>query len=653
MRLIALALGGNNAPAASTTISAAASVATPIAAPTPASAPAEIEAVAAFADIVRDVVSEKTGYPTDMLDLDMDLETELGVDSIKQVEVLAELRARLPNLPEIAPSQLAELRTMRLIALALGGNNAPAASTARTAPVLEVRPDETAKKSGIYRQVVELEEIAASGRPMAGFNKRARIAVTSENARLAEALVGEFSRRGFDATSGLETRRDASVVISTSGLADALDPETVHLAAFRAARALAPFAADGEAVFVTLQDTGGYFGRGLDKLAQALRGGLTGLVKTARLEWPNAAVKAIDIQRGAATDRDLARRIVDELLQGGPDVEVGLPADGRRMVPVRRVAPLGRIAATKLRDGLVFVVSGGGRGVTAEAILGLAGLARLRFVLLGRTELGDWPADLASDAKPTEIRNSLAKKAMAEGQKPNPRDISQFADRLLASREIRATLNNLVAAGSEAVYRTVDVSNFAAVKLVLGEICSKWGRISGLIHGAGVLADKLIKDKTDAQVSHVFRTKAGGLAVLLEALEGEPLEFVNLFASISGRYGNPGQADYAMANEVLNRVAWVLAAVRPACHVSAINWGPWDGGMVDELVRAQFAQRGVPIIPVAVGVDGFVREIAAGDAHSETVFAGLADALDSINPAIAYTAKLNEMVTAISPIGAN
>jgi NADP-dependent 3-hydroxy acid dehydrogenase YdfG len=583
----------------------------------------------------------------------MELEAELGVDSIKQVEILAGLRERLPDLPEIAPSQLAKLRTLRQIAAALVPHGAPTASATTLASVFDAGADEIAQKSGIYRQVVELEELSASGQPMSGFDERARIAVTPENVRVAEALVGELSRRGFDAAVGLETRPQASVVISTSGLADHLDPEAVHLAAIRAARVVASHTEDGSRfAFVTLQDTGGHFGRGLDKVGRALRGGLTGLVKTARLEWPDAAVKAIDIQRGTATDQELARRIVDELIQGGPDVEVGLPADDRRVVPVTRVAPLGRIAANKLRDGLVFVVSGGGRGVTAEAIVGLAALARLRFVLLGRTELVDWPAYLAKDAKPTEIRAGVAKRLVAEGRKPSPREISQLAGRLLASREIRATLGRLEAAGSEAVYLSVDVSDATAVKLKLDQIRGKWGRISGLIHGAGVLADKLIKDKTDTQVSQVLRTKVGGFAALFQVLEGEPLEFVSMFASIAGRFGNPGQADYAMANEVLNRVAWVLATTRPNCHVSAINWGPWDGGMVNDLIRVHFASRGIAIVPVGVGVEGFIREIAAGDARAEIVFAGLFNTVGKVDPVAGFAAEQNRPVATTDSSGA-
>jgi hypothetical protein len=137
-----------------------------------------------------------------------------------------------------------------------------------------------------------------------------------------------------------------------------------------------------------------------------------------------------------------------------------------------------------------------------------------------------------------------------------------------------------------------------------------------------VLADKLIKDKTDAQFRKVFATKVRGLQALLWALGHDRLDFVGLFGSIAGRYGNAGQADYAMANEVLNRAAWALANARPGCRVMSINWGPWDGGMVDDALRAQFEARGVPLIGRDIGIDAFMRELtASAGSVPEVVFA--------------------------------
>ena len=40
------------------------------------------------------MVADKTGYPADMLDLDLDLEADLGIDTVKQAEVFALIRER-------------------------------------------------------------------------------------------------------------------------------------------------------------------------------------------------------------------------------------------------------------------------------------------------------------------------------------------------------------------------------------------------------------------------------------------------------------------------------------------------------------------------------------------------------------------------------
>jgi len=62
------------------------------------------------------VISEKTGYPQEMLELGMDLEADLGVDSIKRVEIMWAIQERLPGLQEVNTGELGELRTLQQIA---------------------------------------------------------------------------------------------------------------------------------------------------------------------------------------------------------------------------------------------------------------------------------------------------------------------------------------------------------------------------------------------------------------------------------------------------------------------------------------------------------------------------------------------------------
>ena len=83
-----------------------------------------------------------------------------------------------------------------------------------------------------------------------------------------------------------------------------------------------------------------------------------------------------------------------------------------------------------------------------------------------------------------------------------------------------------------------------------------------------------MRDKEADSLERVVATKAGSARTLVRRLRPEGLRFLVLFSSVSGRFGNRGQADYAAASEVLNKLAQELDR-RWASRVVAINWGPW------------------------------------------------------------------------------
>lgn len=72
------------------------------------------------------MVSEKTGYPVEMLEMEMGLDSDLGIDSIKRVEILSTIQERLPGAPLIGPEHLGTLKTLGEIARHLGGTAATA-----------------------------------------------------------------------------------------------------------------------------------------------------------------------------------------------------------------------------------------------------------------------------------------------------------------------------------------------------------------------------------------------------------------------------------------------------------------------------------------------------------------------------------------------
>jgi NAD(P)-dependent dehydrogenase (short-subunit alcohol dehydrogenase family) len=187
--------------------------------------------------------------------------------------------------------------------------------------------------------------------------------------------------------------------------------------------------------------------------------------------------------------------------------------------------------------------------------------------------------------------------------------LQQRVNALLANREVRSTLAALEAAGSQVRYLAVDVADSSALNQQLTAVREQWGPIQGLIHAAGVLADKRIAEKSDSAFAHVFGTKVLGLQALLEATANDPLKLLAVFSSVSARCGNTGQADYAMANEVIAKVARSQARRRPGLRVKSFGWGPWEGGMVNPALKQKFAELGVPMIPLEQGAAMFVSEL--------------------------------------------
>ncbi|MEQ9315734.1 MAG: SDR family NAD(P)-dependent oxidoreductase, partial [Henriciella sp.] len=292
---------------------------------------------------------------------------------------------------------------------------------------------------------------------------------------------------------------------------------------------------------------------------------------------------------------------------------VGLSTDAR-IVPFERTIDINMASASPPQPGDTFLVTGGARGVTANCVIELARHTGSNFVLLGRSEIKPWPAGLPLEMEEKKLRGTLVAQARKNGTKVTPADVNASAKSLLAGQEIRQTLSAIEAAGGEAIYVPTDIGNAKALRAALQTAARKFGPITGLVHGAGVLADKLIAEKTADQVARVFSPKVLGLQTILSEITPSTLKHIAFFSSVAARYGNAGQSDYAMANEVLNRAAHMAKAANPKACVTSIGWGPWDGGMVDDGLRARFAEMGIELIARDAGAQTFVNALMAGAA---------------------------------------
>ncbi|WP_404790306.1 SDR family NAD(P)-dependent oxidoreductase [Altericista sp. CCNU0014] len=271
----------------------------------------------------------------------------------------------------------------------------------------------------------------------------------------------------------------------------------------------------------------------------------------------------------------------------------------------------------------VFLASGGARGITAQCAIRLAQDYGGRWILLGRSEIADSEPDWAAGCfDEAELKKRILEHFRAQGLKPTPKEIQSKFKAISSRREILNTLREIEAVGGQAEYLSADVTDLECLRARVAAVIHRWGPISGILHGAGNLADKAIEKKTVEDFETVYAAKVQGLENLLQCVPAEQLNYLVLFSSVAGFYGNAGQTDYAIANEILNKSAHRLKGQHPNCHVVAINWGPWDSGMVTPELKKIYAEHNVEVIPVAAGTQLLFQELSGHNCDIAQVVIG-------------------------------
>ncbi|MGO4424155.1 KR domain-containing protein, partial [Streptomyces sp. MCAF7] len=246
----------------------------------------------------------------------------------------------------------------------------------------------------------------------------------------------------------------------------------------------------------------GYAGSGGEP-DRALAGGVTGLVKSLALEAPELFCRTVDLAP-ELTEEEVGGCLAGELADAAVDLhEVARHPAGRRTpVLVAEPVPLVDTAAPDDRDGAIeppaeltaddtLLVTGGARGITAWCAIALARQVRCGCLLLGSTPLADEPDWAAGLDGRDELKAAATDQLRATDQDPEEQAAVELIARqvreITVGREIRATLAALRDAGAEAEYIAVDLTDAEAVRTALRPHVD---RVTGVVHGAGVLADQ-------------------------------------------------------------------------------------------------------------------------------------------------------------------
>lgn len=347
-------------------------------------------------------------------------------------------------------------------------------------------------------------------------------------------------------------------------------------------------------------------------------GTLNGMAKCIEIELRGSVfVREIDFEPGMEIPAMLAC-VDDELCCHEFLQEVGRTADGKRHC-LSSVLTKSVVTENKcpLQEADVLLVSGGGRGVTSSCIIELAKRTKCTFVLIGRSPILAEHDDDEETAKLTELKdmkNLFARRFKAQGHKGGFAAIEKKARSVLAQREMLATMEKIRSTGNRVFYYACDVNDRENMKTVLANIQKEVGKITGVVHGAGIVSDSKIWNKEMKSFCRVFDTKYKGLNNIMDNVDQSTLKLLVMFSSLSGYFGNDGQIDYVSGNEYMDKYAYYIRNRYPNCRATAINWGAWKGGMMytDSLYIDTLMERGYILIPLEVGANYFANDFLMG-----------------------------------------
>ena len=281
--------------------------------------------------------------------------------------------------------------------------------------------------------------------------------------------------------------------------------------------------------------------------------------------------------------------------------------DGRVFTSEGRVAPsvFRDPSSLELSPGDVVVMSGGATGISAHLARSLVPF-KPRLVFLGRTSLDPG----VNSVKPRPAHT--------------PSESFAFEDR---ASEITRTLADLHSSGIEAFYHTCDVADPEAVRAVMDEVANRYGKVRGIIHGAGVLRDGFLSQMTPDDFSMVTDIKFLGAWNLFMAAEKAGLRFFVGLSSVAAIQGNPGQTNYAAANRMMSALIRTLRRKNGAIRFKALMLPPIEGaGMAEDPdVRELMRWKGASYIHVNELAGLFCRETLRipgrrrlGNVHEDT-----------------------------------
>jgi acyl transferase domain-containing protein/NAD(P)-dependent dehydrogenase (short-subunit alcohol dehydrogenase family) len=628
---------------------------------------------------ILEIAAEKTGYPKDMLDLDLDLEADLGIDTVKQAEMFASVRAAF-NIPRDENRKLRDFPTLAHVIkfahdMQEGLTGAPATRPDETGkgakgergsspfspfpvsplpPPLASRPVPASldAANGIPRRVPvpDLRPPLTLCKPTGvALGAGRRVVVMPDKGGVGEALARRLQNLGVEVLR-IEDAPDANALanrikswlaagpvegvywlpaLDYEGRLNDMDLATWHEAVwarlkslYTTMRILYEQIAQPGTFLVSATRLGGQHGYDEAGAAAPLGGAVVGFTKTYKRERMDALVKAVDFEPDRQAS-EVAEILIEETLRDPGAIEIGHKSGLRWTIGLQEQSAADGQPGLTLDKDTVFLITGAAGSIVSAITADLAAASGGTFYLLDLVpEPNSDNPDLKRFASDKEgLKRDLFARIQARGERATPALVEKELAALERAEAAQSAIDAVRTAGGTAYYFSVNLTDADAVTRVINQVRERSGRIDVLLHAAGIERSHFLPDKDPHEFDLVFDVKSDGWFNLLRAIGDMSLGATVAFSSIAGRFGNGGQADYSSANDLLCKITSSFRTTRPATRGIAIDWTAWGGiGMATRgSIPKMMELAGIDMLPPEAGIPLIRRELTAGRTRGEIV----------------------------------
>ena len=585
---------------------------------------------------VKDELVEMTGYPADMLENDLDLEADLGIDSIQRAELWVIVTKKYNLSEDVKPTQ--PIKTISGLAktfaeIEAGGTEkkpevkakpAPAKKKKESEPLItptdwnffsrtwEFIPQDDIKELRTKSILIIVEDTKK--------HESLRSFFTKKNVQIAIKRISSIQRMGDDTLKELIESTDTIVYLDHLSLMRSTNPEdfqkpiTKMVGFFRRTAPLLDSQATKIIVPLMMNSA---FDEIPEDSEQLFASFPTGFFKSLQKEITNCHFQLITDAGGDFTE--IIKRHCDILIDA---TEITL-INGQYVKPAIAIVSEGDPRPFPLEKGDALLVTGGARGVVFESVFALAEKTECHLILTGRTPLPTTAELDGVDLDPNNLTKSLKSLeiSLIKKEKISIKEAKKRAGKLKSGWEINRNIQRMDAEGISYQYEVCDVSNRDALTALLKDLKQKKIIPAGVVHGAGVQHSKKLVDMNDADIIRTVETKIIPMLTLHDILDWKKVKLFAGFGSIAGLFGNFGQTDYSLANDLLGEMAYLLKKRYPHIHSTVIEWTAWSGaGMVSDEEAKRFRENGLLPVDLKSGVHFFLNAVSSVNHPRVAVF---------------------------------